>query len=122
MFNHLLCDSLRSHEHPCDIHLEHGVGILGRVIKCGRFLLDTRCRNQAIHSSLLLGDVCNDRIQLGHITHINLAIMQRRTEFSRCAFLNSEEIRGRVFETVKAIYFETLLSADETFAYPCDMC
>jgi hypothetical protein len=72
--DHLLGDRLCSHEDASHIDLHHGVGVLGRVLQCGRLLLDTGSRDEAVHASLDIGDFFNDGVEEFRVADVDAAV------------------------------------------------
>lgn len=72
--NHLLGDRLRSHEYASHVDLHHGVGVLGRVLQCGRLLLDARGGDEAVHASLDIGDFFNDGVEEFGVADVDAAV------------------------------------------------
>lgn len=93
--NHLLGNSLRSHEHARDIDLEHSVAVLGRVLQRRSLLLNSSSRNKTVHAALGVGDILNDAVEQFCVTHINAAVVQFRAEILG-ALLDLGEFRGLV--------------------------
>lgn len=73
--DHLLGDRLRSHEDASHIDLHHGVGVLGRVLQCGRLLLDTGSCDEAVHASLDIGDFFDDGIEEFGVADVDAAVL-----------------------------------------------
>ena len=90
--DHLFRNRLRRHENTSDVDLEHHVCVLGRVLEGRGFLLYPRCGQQAVHAPFLFGDVFDDRVELGHVSDVDLAVVEGRAQFFRGAFLDAVEI------------------------------
>lgn len=110
--NHLLGHCLGSHEYTSDIHFEHGVAVLGRVLQSTCFLLDTGGGHQTIHAAFGVGDGFDDAVQQFCVTHINAAVVQLGAELLG-TLLNKCEFRG--------LYFESLLVYSKGRAEDCNI-
>ena len=89
---------------PAHTHLEHGVGILGRVLQRRRLLLDARRRNEPVELPLAVADALDDPVETLHVPDVDLPVMQRRPQFLGRPPLHPVEVRTRLAQAVQRIY------------------
>lgn len=108
---HLLRHRLRTHEHTRDIHLKHAIRILGSVVQRRGFLLDSSCGDQAIEASLGVGNLLHNRVEGGHVAHVDLAVCEGGVELGFGARGDGVEVRtgfGEAIEGVDYYIIETV--------------
>lgn len=76
---HLLRHRLSRHEHARDVDFKHHVRVLGRVLQRRGFLLDPRRGDQAVQSPVLVAYASDDSVQVVHISHVDLLVIQCRS-------------------------------------------
>lgn len=76
----LFCERLGGHEDTGDIDLKHQIRILGRVIQSRRLLLNARGCDQPVHPAMFVSNPSYYSVQLVHISHIDLLVVECRPE------------------------------------------
>lgn len=74
--DHFFGDGLRGHHGARDVDFEHGVGVFGRVLQRGRFLLDACGGDEAVELALRLGNVADDVVELRHVSDVDLSVVE----------------------------------------------
>lgn len=93
--NHLFGNRLGGHEHTSDVDFKHGVGILGRVVEGGSFLLDASGGDQPIQTALGASDGLDGAVEEFRVTDIDATVLQLRAQFLLGTLLDLVEL-GRL--------------------------